>query len=67
MKSKARRSVDEVDLWKQAAARKLAGLTPKERARVLRQAVLDAEKEMGFKFRRFKGKMAKRRPLRRAL
>lgn len=67
MKSKAHRRVDEVELWKRAAAKKLEGLTPKEIERVLRQAVRDAEKEMGFKFRRFRGKMAKPRFPRRAI
>jgi hypothetical protein len=58
--------VDEVELCRRRAAKELEGLSPREIERVLREAVERAEKETGYKFPRFKGKMVKPRLLRKA-
>jgi hypothetical protein len=66
VKSKRREVEDVVALRKQRAARKLEGLDAAGRQSVLREAVEAAEKEIGYKFPRFKGRMARPKPLRKA-
>lgn len=66
MGSKGRRHIDDAEEGKRRAARKLAGLGPQERMRAYAQAIESVEREMGFKLPRFKGKMARPRPLRKA-
>ena len=66
MKSKRHKSKESPHQWKVEAARKLARLTPKQRAREYERALNEAEKELGHKLPRYKGKMARPRRLRRA-